>query len=93
MKASVTVGGRTFSEILDEKEEREYFDESSRPDNGITWEHYTRPIEKVDETGLEKLNGNHILFGWIESLFQSDMTPYMSLTYMNEDKEWSYSFE
>ena len=92
-RASVHVGRRTFSELLDMKKEKESYDESiedgyEKPD----WETYTRPVIVHGETGYDQLK-DHILYSWLEYLFQSDISPVFCLTEFNNSTEWSYQFE
>lgn len=89
-RASIHVGGRTYSEVLDMEEEREYFDESEWVGKKVDWETYTRPVTTRD---MDDLNGNHLLFGWLESIFQSDRSPHFCLTEYNNDKSFVYQFE
>jgi hypothetical protein len=92
-RASVHVGGRTYSEVVNMAKYREYFDESDFLGIRPTWEHWTRPVKAEGDDGLNRLNGNHLLYGWIEGLFQSDRSPFFCLSERNDKAPWSYQFE
>lgn len=79
----VSAGGRSVSQDLDLVEEREYFDElkSNGANPGltdVTFEQWLAPICTPDVLSLRELaeyNGNHFIYGHIESLMQSDSCP------------------
>lgn len=91
-RATVHVGGRAYSEVLDMDEIKLRFDEAHHAEK-IPWDAWTRPVRVVGEDAFDDLRGNHLLFGWCESLFQSDHSPFSCLTDLNEDAEWVYEFE
>ena len=84
--ATIRCGGRSVSEIIDLEEEEEHFNDSYHPDETLTFDHWTRSV-KVDDINI--VNGNHLLFGYVECLFQSDASPVM---FLKGDEPWSYEF-
>lgn len=91
-RASIHVGGRTYSEVIDMAEVREHYDEAEFSRRKPTWERYTRPVTvKADK--VESLAGNHFLFGWVEGIHQSDSSPIFALEEGNNPKaKWFYQF-
>ena len=92
-RLSVTIGNRSCSEVVDVQQEKEDYYESGWVNDPPTWEQWMRPI-KIHANDLESLNGNHILYGWVESLFQANGNPYLFLTEGNAKiDDWYYEFE
>ena len=77
---TITCGNRSVSEVLDLAEEQEQFEHAYHPDETLTFEHYTRPVTVLSKD-LATLNGNHLLFGYMECLYQADFSPFSWLGY------------
>jgi hypothetical protein len=87
-RAYIEVGGRRYSEVLEEDEEREHFDEAHFPLGKPTWKNWMRAVH-INEGHLDKLSGKHVLYGWVEGILQSRHAPYCT----SEDGEAIYGLE
>jgi hypothetical protein len=75
IKVEIRCGNRYVGEYLDLSEIRDGFDDATHALHpGL--EYYIRPIEfKNSQDELERFNGNHFIYGYLEGLFQSHSGP------------------
>ena len=76
---ALRAGKREYREQVDLDSIHDHFDEcvanGANPQlEAITFAHYVRPLQ-IDAQELDSINGNHFLYGWMESLVQSDSCP------------------
>ena len=86
VKVEIRCGDRFAGEYVNLDEERKHFDECAHQ---ITFEYWTRPITAIE---IGKLLGNHFVFGYLESLFQSDHSPSFFLE-ENNNFDWVVTVE
>ena len=79
---------RSYTEQVDLDDEREMWEEwttnGANPHlEGVTFEQYHSPLD-ISEKKVNDLNGRHFIFGFLESLYQSDRCP--SFLFDNSDE-------
>lgn len=87
VKVELRCGDRFAGEYIDLDEERKDYDASTWSKKKPAWEHYIRPVTSSADD-IEDLNGNHFVFGYLEALFQSDISSPAFFLEEDNDFDW-----